>query len=153
MLRILLPVDGSENALYAVRFLIDKANVFSEPLQIHLLNVQHPFPGTIRGVQREAKKEHQEQGLAMLSAARKQLDAAGVKYDYHIEVGDAPTIIARYVEEYRIEQVVMGTRGHGTIAGMLLGSVATKVLHLVHVPVLLVPQPTSAMKRPKAKSR
>ena len=32
----------------------------------------------------------------------------------------------------------MGTRGHGAVANMLIGSVATKVLHLVEVPVLLV---------------
>jgi nucleotide-binding universal stress UspA family protein len=54
-------------------------------------------------------------------------------------VGETPEIIAHYVQDKNIEQVVMGTRGLGTITGMLLGSVATKVLHLVHVPVLLVP--------------
>ena len=32
----------------------------------------------------------------------------------------------------------MGTRGLGSVAGMLLGSVVTKVLHLTEVPVLLV---------------
>jgi nucleotide-binding universal stress UspA family protein len=147
MLRTLLPVDGSENALHAVNFLLKKATMFREPLNIHLLNVQHPFPGTIRGVSQLAKQEHQEQGLAMLSSARKLFDAAGVKYAYRVEVGDASEIIARYVKDNHIEQVIMGTRGHGTIARMLLGSVATKVLHLVHVPVLLVPQPATAIKR------
>jgi nucleotide-binding universal stress UspA family protein len=34
--------------------------------------------------------------------------------------------------------VVMGTRGLGAVTGMLLGSVATKVIHLSDVPVLLV---------------
>ena len=153
MLRILLPVDGSENALHAVRFLIEKATMFKEPLKIHLLNVQHPFPGTIRGVHQQAKQYHQEQGVAMLSGARKLLDAAGFKYTHHIEVGDAPTMIARYADELRVEQVVMSTRGQGMIAGQLLGSVATKVLHLIRVPVLLVPLPPVAIKRAKAKSR
>ncbi|MCE9642399.1 MAG: universal stress protein, partial [Betaproteobacteria bacterium] len=37
-----------------------------------------------------------------------------------------------------IQQIVMGTRGAGAVANMVLGSVATKVLHLVEVPVLLV---------------
>ena len=50
MLRILIPVDGSENALRAVRFLIKKSTLFRDPLEIHLLNVQPSFPGTIRGV-------------------------------------------------------------------------------------------------------
>jgi nucleotide-binding universal stress UspA family protein len=86
-----------------------------------------------------ALEEHQRQGLAALADARKLLDDAGVKYIHHIGVGETPGIIARYVEDKNIEQVVMGTRGLGTISGMLLGSVATKVLHLVQVPVLLVP--------------
>jgi nucleotide-binding universal stress UspA family protein len=139
MLRILIPVDGSENSLRAVRFLIKKAALYRDPLEIHLLNVQHPFPGTIRGVAQLAREEHQRQGLESLAAARALLDDTGVKYVHHISVGEAPEIIARYVEDKNIEQVVMGTRGLGTITGMLLGSVATKVLHLVNIPVLLVP--------------
>jgi nucleotide-binding universal stress UspA family protein len=139
MLRVLIPIDGSENALRAVRFLIKKSTLFRDPLEIHLLNVQPSFPGTIRGVAQLAQEEHQRQGLAALADTRKLLDDAGVTYAHHISVGETPEIIARYVEDHGIEQVVMGTRGLGTITGMLLGSVATKVLHLVQVPVLLVP--------------
>ena len=139
MLRILIPVDGSENSLRAVRFLIKQSTLFRDPLEIHLLNVQHPFPGTIRGVAQLAQEEHQRQGLAALADARKLFADASVEYAHHISVGETSEIIARYVEDKNIEQVVMGTRGLGTIAGMLLGSVATKVLHLVNVPVLLVP--------------
>jgi nucleotide-binding universal stress UspA family protein len=153
MLKILVPIDGSENSLRAIEFLIKKSTLFRDPLELHLLNVQHPFPGTIRGVYRQAQKEHQEQGLAMLATARKRLDDAGLKYAHHIDVGEAPALIARYVEEKNIEQVVMGTRGHGTITGMLLGSVVTKVLHLVHVPVLLVPPPRPPSARTKANPR
>jgi nucleotide-binding universal stress UspA family protein len=139
MLRILIPIDGSENSLRAVKFLIKKAALFRDPLEIHLLNVQHPFPGTIRGVAQLAQEEHQQQGLAALADARRLFDDANVKYAHHISVGETPEIIAHYVDDKNIEQVVMGTRGLGTISGMLLGSVATKVLHLVQVPVLLVP--------------
>jgi nucleotide-binding universal stress UspA family protein len=32
----------------------------------------------------------------------------------------------------------MGTRGLGALGNVLIGSVATKVIHLAHVPVLLV---------------
>ena len=139
MLRILVPVDGSENALRAVHFLIRKAALFRSPLEIHLLNVRHPFPGTVRGVYAEAQKEHHDEGLRLLAQARKALDDAGVPYQFHIIVGDAPRVIAQFVTDHGIDQVVMGTRGLGTVAGLLLGSVTTKVLHLTPVPVLLVP--------------
>lgn len=138
MLRVLIPVDGSENSLRAVKFLIRKAPLYKEPLELHLLNVQHPFPGTIRGVHQEAERFHHDEGAKALAQARKTLDAAGLKYVYHISVGDSGEVIAHFVKDQKIEQVVTGTRGLGSVANMLLGSVANKVLHLIDVPMLLV---------------
>lgn len=138
MLKVLVPVDGSENSLRTVRFLIQKAALYKEPLEIHLLNVQHPFPGTIRGVHEQAEQYHRDEGIKALAGARKLLDAAQTKYAYHIVVGEAGETIAHFVKDQQMQQVVMGTRGGGAVTNMLLGSVATKVLHLVEVPVLLV---------------
>ena len=138
MLNTLIPVDGSENSLRTVQFLIQKAALYKEPPEIHVLNVQRPFPGTIRGVHEQAEQYHHDEGIKALAGARKLLDDAGVKYTYHIVVGEAGETIAHFVKEKKIEQVVMGTRGAGAVANMLLGSVASKVLHLVEVPVLLV---------------
>ncbi|MFN0302201.1 MAG: universal stress protein, partial [Burkholderiales bacterium] len=39
---------------------------------------------------------------------------------------------------HHISEVVMGTRGLGSVSGLVLGSVATKIIHLVDVPVTLV---------------
>lgn len=138
MLRVLIPIDGSKNSLRTIRFVIGKAQLYKEPLEIHLLNVQHPFPGTIRGVSAQAKRFHHDEGTKALAPARKLLDAAGVGYTHHIGVGDFGETIAQYVKNLKIQQLVMGTRGAGAVANMLLGSVATKVLHLVDVPILLV---------------
>ena len=138
MLKVLVPVDGSDNSLRTVQFVIEKAALYKEPLEIHLLSVQRPFPGTIRGVREQADQYHHDEGIKALAAARKLLDEAGLKYLYHISVGEPGEIIAHFVKEKQIQQVVMGTRGAGAVANMLLGSVATKVLHLVEVPVLLV---------------
>lgn len=138
MLRVLIPIDGSENSLRAVRFLIRKAPLYKDPLELHLLNVQHAFPGTIRGVHKEAEQFHHDEGLKALAAACRLLDDAGVKYVFHISVGEAAEVIAHFTGDKKIEQIVMSTRGAGAVANMLLGSVATKVLHLVEVPVLLV---------------
>jgi nucleotide-binding universal stress UspA family protein len=139
MLKVLVLVDGSDNSLRSIRFLMQKAPLYKEPMEIHLLNVQHPFPGTVGLVAgEEAKRFHHDEGIKALAAARKLLDAAGIKYAYHIGVGDIAETVAHYVKEKKIDQIVMGTRGAGSVANMLLGSVATKVLHLVDVPVLLI---------------
>ena len=138
MLKVLIPVDGSNNSLRTVRLVIQKAALYKEPLEIHLLNVQRPFPGTIRGVHEQAEQYHHDEGIKALASARKLLDAAQLTYAYHIIVGEAGEVIAHFCKDKQIQQVVMGTRGAGAVANMLLGSVATKVLHLVDAPVLLV---------------
>ena len=138
MLKVLIPVDGSDNSLRVVRHVIDKAALYKDPVEIHLLNVQHPFPGTIRGVKEQAEQYHRGEGEKALAGVQKLLDDAGLKYTCHISVGDAAEVIARYCLDRKLDQIFMGTRGAGAVANMLIGSVATKVLHLVDVPVLLV---------------
>ena len=138
MFRILVLVDGSDNSNHAVEFMVRKAAFFAEPLEIHLLNVQHPFPGTIRGVHHEAQQVHHDEGVAALASARKILDDAGIKYTYHIGLGEAAEVVAHYVKEKGIDQIIMGTHGRGAMLGLLMGSVAKEVLHLVSIPVLLV---------------
>jgi nucleotide-binding universal stress UspA family protein len=46
--------------------------------------------------------------------------------------------VARYVKELSAQQIAMGTRGLGPVAGMLLGSVTAKVVQAVNVPIVLV---------------
>ena len=46
--------------------------------------------------------------------------------------------IAEVAREEVVNQIVMGTRGLGGIQGLLLGSVATQVIHLAEVPVTLI---------------
>ena len=79
MFRVLIPVDGSENSVRAVELVIAMAGLFKEPPEIHLLNVQHPFPGTVRGVRHQAQQAHHDEGLKALASARRVLDVAGTR--------------------------------------------------------------------------
>ena len=142
MLKWLVPVDGSESAVRAVSDMIDKLQWFKQPIEIHLLNVQHPMPYGNRvtaavGHDKVAEYHHEE-GLAALQPTRAKLDAAGVKYVFHIGVGDAAETIVSYAKDKGCHQIVMGTRGLGSVSNMIMGSVATKVIHLADIPVLLV---------------
>ena len=137
MMKILIPADGSEASNRAVQYLIKLAGIAKGPLDIHLLNVQHALPGTV-GEGAQAKQYHHDEGVKALSAARKLLDDAAIKYSYHISVGEIGEVAAHFVNELKCDQVVMGTRGMGAVANMVMGSAATKVLNLVKVPVLLV---------------
>jgi nucleotide-binding universal stress UspA family protein len=110
-------------------------------VEVHLLNVQPPIvSGNVTMfIKREQLEEYyRDEGLKALAEPRRRLDAAAVSYTFHIGVGDPAETIAKYAHDKQCDQIVMGTRGMGRVAGMLLGSVATKVIHLSAVPVLLV---------------
>ena len=88
MLKILLPVDGSENSDKAIVEFMKLLNWYKEMPEIHLLTVQMPLSGNISSYisATDIKQYHQEEGLKSLENARKLLDQAGVAYQYHITV-------------------------------------------------------------------
>jgi nucleotide-binding universal stress UspA family protein len=141
MLRILVPIDGSENALRALRHIIGTRDLYREPIELHLLNVQLPVAsGAVKMFisQQQLNDYYRDEGLAALIEARALLDHAGMPFQHHIGVGEIAQTIASYAMEKNCQQIVMGTHGRGGLAGALLGSVATKVIHLADRPVLLL---------------
>ncbi len=140
MLRILVAVDGSESSDRAVSHLLKKLAWYKDGVEVHLLNVQPPLPAQVARVVPGSQLHdyHRENGEAVLASARAILDAAQVPYVTHIGVGEPAHVITGYAKEKSIDQIVMGTRGLGQVAGIVLGSVTTKVIGLAEVPVLLV---------------
>jgi len=140
MLKILLPVDGSENSSKTVADFIQLLDWYKEKPEFHLLNVQYPLDGNVSSFinQADIKQYHQEEGLKNLQNTRDLLDQAGISYQYHILVGDPAEMIVRFATEKQYDQIIMGPRGKGGIKGLLLGSVTNKVMQLSDIPVLLV---------------
>ena len=141
MHKILVAVDGSENAARAVQYAITWAAGSKDATELHILNVQPAitFGGVKKFISQDAiDSYYQEEGEKQLQAARKLLESASFTHNFHIAVGHAAETIVAYEKQHQCGQIIMGTRGHGAVSGLLLGSVTNKVIHLSDVPVTLV---------------
>lgn len=143
MLKIMLAVDGSDSASRATQTLIEAAGWYKEPLEVELVTVHLPLPqvGGFAGsvVSHDmVEKYYSEEGGKALAPARKLLDAAGVRYVPHILVGEVAPSLVSHAQKTGCKMLYMGTRGMSAVSNLMVGSVATKVLHLCTVPVVLV---------------
>ena len=136
----LIAIDGSEPSLKVIDYVITEAASRATPPQLWLVNVQAPLSGDItRFIDEKVVDDfHRETGDAALAQARQKLDAAGLAYSAHIMLGDAAPTLVEFATDKGCSLIIMGARGLGSVAGLLLGSVATKVVKLSTVPVLLV---------------
>ena len=141
MHKFLVPIDNSENATRALQYAIRLAKDNGEA-ELHIVHA-HGLPlvyGEIAVYLQEKKaqdmlRQHSED---VLKPAIEMAEASGVKFSSEILVGDPPEAIAKCAEERGCDAIIMGTRGMGAIGNLIMGSVATKVIHLTKLPVTLV---------------
>lgn len=141
MLKLLIAVDGSEHARRGIEAAARLARD-SQAVDVLLLNVRDTslYYGELPAVDpvlvERTESARQE---ALLDAALDQARACGLtQVAKQAAVGAAAQEIARVAAERAVDLVVMGTRGMNALAGLLLGSVAQRVVHLSDKPVLLV---------------
>lgn len=140
MLKILLPVDGSDSSNKSVADFIQLMDCYKEAPEIHLLNVQLPLDGNISlFIDKEnIRQYHQEEGMKKLQNARELLGQAKLTCQVHIVVGEPAEMIVDFAKEKLFDRIVIGPRGMGIVKSLLLGSVTNKVMQLSTIPVLLV---------------
>jgi nucleotide-binding universal stress UspA family protein len=145
-MKILVPYDGSAASQRAVEYSLRISTAVGKPtVEVHLLNVQEADPSVMDYFRRDAAEVAarlvatcRDAGAKLLEAAARIVESADVRTQRTVLIGDPATIIASYVDNQHCDMVVMGTRGLGPVGGLMLGSVTSKVIHLVKVPVTLV---------------
>ena len=139
-MKILLPVDGSDLSLEAVRFAIRMAqdglntsvvlaNV-QEPATLYELVVAHD-PAVIEQVSAAA-------GAHTLLAAEALLKEANMAYECEVASGDPAHTLIDILERFECDLVVMDASGMSSLRSALLGSVSNEVLHAAGVPVMII---------------
>ena len=139
-MKILLPVDGSDLSLEAVRFAMRMAgdglktsfvlaNV-QEPSNLYELVVAHDLQ-VLAEVSAAA-------GAHILEAAQNLLSAASLDFESEVASGDPAHTLIDILERFGCDMVVMGATGTGRLSSALLGSVSNDLLRSASVPVLIV---------------
>jgi nucleotide-binding universal stress UspA family protein len=144
---ILVAVDGSQQAAKSTETAAELAQRCGAKLVV--LHVVTPIFGDERAALEElAHAEHmerteyemlQQRGRPIVEAAEFSARQRGLtNLELLVEVGDPAGTIISMTRARSADLVVVGRRGRGTLAGLLLGSVSSKVVQLADVPCLVV---------------
>ena len=135
MKRIFLPVDGSEHSRRAVAKTIELARLTRGEVRVFHYQEREPSKaGT-------ATFEATDEAANLVDAAVAELQAAEIKASGETRAGLAGEVAKAIVDEARrfdADLIVIGSRGLSDFAALLVGSVAHKVSHYAHCPVLIV---------------
>ncbi|TAK43692.1 MAG: universal stress protein [Betaproteobacteria bacterium] len=137
--RFLVPVDGSEYAMRALRYAIGRAR--ESQAEIHVLHVEPPplyQEARLYAMREDIARIHQEAHQRLLQDAVAELQQAGVPHASHLAEGEVANAIAQFADSQRMDEIIMGTRGMTAFGQMLMGSVASRVVHFVKIPVTLL---------------
>ncbi len=139
-MKILLPVDGSELSLKAVRMAV---NLLQQGLSGSLViaNVQEPatlYEMVVAPDGEVLQRVSTAAGIDALEKAEALLMAEGVVYEREIATGDPAHTIIDIGERFACDMIIMGARGVSAMRSALLGSVSNEVLHAAQVPVMIV---------------
>jgi nucleotide-binding universal stress UspA family protein len=134
--RIVVGVDGSDNAASAVRVAAELATLAgAEVLAVHAVGlIEGGGDGTHTPADRHAAlREDMEQRWCH------HLDEAGVATSHELRDGNPVVVLLAVAEEVGADLIVLGSRGLGGFPELLLGSTSTQVTQHAPCPVVIVP--------------
>lgn len=136
--RILVPVDGSTCSIHALEYAARRQRESSARTDIVVLNVQRPIPPS-RFLTRALIAEHQARNAdESLNPILRVIKRLKLDATCHALIGEPAATIVAFAQKKRCGEIVMGNSGMGAIAGLVMGSVARKVVFLAKTPVILV---------------
>ncbi len=139
-MKILLAVDGSAYTKKMLAYLAEHSDQFGASNQYTLLNVQTPLPSRARAAvgAEIVQGYYDDEAAKVINPVTRLLKRAGIEANVITKVGRAGELIARTADSGKFDMIVMGSRGHGALGNLVMGSVATQVVAQSKTPVLLV---------------
>ncbi|GGC88898.1 universal stress protein [Halopseudomonas salina] len=138
---ILLPFDGSESAMRAAEYLVDFSATLGD-VTVHVVNVQTEpklFGNYVSPTMLDQLNAGALDHAAEVNAkVADKLRAANLAVQTHEIMGEVVSELVDAARKLGCTMIVMGTRGMGSLGNLVLGSVASQVVHETPIPVLLV---------------
>ena len=133
---IVLALDGSDGSRRAIPLAVELAK--RDNAKLVVAHVEEDIIGKGGGPIKATEDEIQ----AEIRRQAQELSAQGIDTSVHMRsvmLGGPAHVIEEIAAEANADLIVAGTRGHSPVAGLLLGSVTQRLLHIARRPVLAVP--------------
>ena len=139
-MRILLAVDGSPYTQKMLDYLATHAEWLGDTHSYVALTVQPPLPPrAAKALGKELVNDyHVEEAQKVLAPVHQFVETHKLNAQCESKVGHIAETIAAMADNGGYDLLIMGTRGHGALAKLVMGSVATQVLAQSKIPVLLI---------------
>lgn len=136
--RVVWATDGSPAADAALNYA--KAVAANEGAELIALHVDEVMAGpraahlTVNADEQDVKVKIKQQVEELQAKGFKAAEVVATRTE-----GNAAKAIADAAKDAQADLIIVGTRGHTALAGLLLGSVTQRLLHISDVPVLSIP--------------
>jgi nucleotide-binding universal stress UspA family protein len=140
-MKILIAADGSRFTKRMLAYLAAHDESFgSKDHRFTVLTVVGAIPArATAALSKKIVQEHYaEEAEAILKPIRAFFAKQGIQAEFVHRVGEAGDQIAELARKGGYDLLMMGSHGHGALARLVLGSVASRVLAICDVPVLIV---------------
>jgi nucleotide-binding universal stress UspA family protein len=137
--KVLVPLDGSDLAECALPHVkkMAKGGFVKDICILTVIDI-HPsalLEGTDTTVIYKAQINNSRE---YLKKTQDQFRAEGIEVKTEILQGPAAQVISDYANQNKVELIIIATHGYSGVKRLMFGSVALRVLHDSHVPVLLI---------------
>lgn len=137
-MKILVPVDGSENSRRALQHAVSMANSGALITILHVIEVPPTVYVQSQKLLDQLLGKFREESAQVLDGYKALAQERGVSVEAVVLEGDVAESIVDYAQKGGFDMIVMGSRGLGRLKEMVLGGTSSNVLHNAKCPVVIV---------------